>query len=93
MSERREIDPAYYTLLLTGLTAFLAYTGLEPTITSQRPRDVKSESGPGWGDQTVPARLWEDPVSAQYAPNIIHATCGDLTNQIRRWKQTGAEVS
>ena len=92
MSQLRETNPAYYTLLLTSLTAFLAYTNWEPTITSQRPKGTKSDAGPGWGDQTVLARMWEDPVSAQSAPNITHATCADLTNQISRWREDMHEV-
>src|SRR5436190_8540641 len=85
MSDSRETNPVYYTLILTALTAVLAYFINEPPLESSRPKvDQPPTKHVAWGNQQVLARLWEDPLTTEKTgvSNAISASA--LGEQIRQ---------
>ena len=84
MAERREINPVYFTLILSALTGSLAYLAYTPPLSSVRPKDEGAATTFAWGDQTELARLWEDPLAIEKPGGSNVLAAKDLEEQINR---------
>src|SRR5713226_381397 len=71
MAERRETNPlfsAVTVLAVTGVASGLFF--LQPSIRSSRPGNKLEHERTSAGDQTVDARLWQDPFEAIH-PKVL----------------------
>src|SRR5215471_16924743 len=93
MAEKNNINPTLVTVSLACLTAVLAYLGHDSRLTSQRPKGENTETVSLIGDQTQPARLWQDPFSVIKAGISNQADALELSRQLTYWQAQGRQVS
>src|SRR6266576_1620107 len=93
MSQDRSISPTILTLSLAGLTGLLAYVGRDSSPKSERPSHEGMAPSSLVGNQTRPARLWQDPFSVSQEGSTNALTASDLRNQIAHWRADNYDLS
>jgi hypothetical protein len=92
MEGNRNVNPALYTIALSGLTAVVAYLLIETDLKSLRPKgsDTYTQTVPG--EQNRLARLWEDPISIEAAKTPSPCALEALQAQINDLVSKGHSV-
>lgn len=93
MANENRFNPALITLTLACLTAALAYLETRTPVATLRPAHPRIPASAQIGDQTVPARLWEDPIAAVLAATNKGRPIAELREQVRQREGVGANVS
>lgn len=84
MAQSHEVNPAYITLVLAGLSAFLAWASSSHLLNSERPVFKEGESAKPMiqGHQNRLARLWQDPLSVEKIKNPPPTLTKELSDNI-----------